>query len=313
MRSIATSASDHGQNHPPRWPELNHYRAAETASSTASSSSGGTAGSDIDDFLSGEVQRLAIDGSGGVPTATDAVATPSGLTRFSQNMVAKDLYTISHDERELAMEEIHGVADQIAETPELVSTALSRMEDEIQQRLLDRTSAGWSRNKQDIDKTQNSNNNDYFDLPSSSASDCISNVYERALAMDRDLVQSARFRLPFLRADRFDAEKAAERLLQYFDLKEWLFGTEFLTKPVLMEDLDADSRTRLESGHVQILPSRDLAGRAIFVFFGKLQRKNTKKIDEIRNEVHFSMVQDLRCSVTRAPPESMCCSCFSTL
>jgi hypothetical protein len=69
--------------------------------------------------------------------------------------------------------------------------------------------------------------------------------------------------LRFLLADRLDATKAAKRLVEYYSLAMDLFGEHVLTRPVLLGDLDQQERRLLESGWIQLLLTRDTAGRRI--------------------------------------------------
>jgi hypothetical protein len=68
----------------------------------------------------------------------------------------------------------------------------------------------------------------------------------------------------FLRADRFDAEKAAKRFTLWLDWKLKLFGQERLCQwHIGLDDLDDDARWTVKSGFFQMLPERDSRGRLI--------------------------------------------------
>lgn len=69
--------------------------------------------------------------------------------------------------------------------------------------------------------------------------------------------------LRFLLADRLHAEKAAKRLVEYYSLAMNLFGDEALKRPVLLGELNQQERRLLESGWIQLLLTRDTAGRRI--------------------------------------------------
>lgn len=232
-------------------------------------------GAAVDDFLSGEVRRLAI-GSG----SNVKLTTPSAVSQFSQNMVAKDLYGISWQEREQAQNEIHGVIDQIDETPTFVSGCLAKMEEHTQSKL---------------PRFKSSYVNRYRVRPNSSSSSCSdvgsavippsSHPYERAILQDTAYVQSDRFRLAFLRTERFNPEKAAERLFLYFEEKEYLFGAEYLARDIRLKDLDDDTISRVEGGFLQVFPARDVTGRIIFLAIGRLHRLDSKSDVEVLNQV----------------------------
>lgn len=70
-------------------------------------------------------------------------------------------------------------------------------------------------------------------------------------------VEHRDFRLSFLRAERFNTNKAATRMIEYFEEKRKLFGIENLTTKIQIKDLDADSKRCFESGQIQLLPGRD--------------------------------------------------------
>jgi hypothetical protein len=287
--------------HPPP-PRPRYCRTVEWSIGASMSASD----ADVVDFLSGEVERLTIEGDGddvGVvlpmsaqDAATAAATTghqllrpdPSALTRFSQKQVARDvMYRTSEQERELALAEIHGVADPVEETAQLVSDSLRRMEDGIQRRLN-------QRRRQQEQQQQQQHNPSCHDASSAPFSNCL-HAYERALLMDGDLVRSDSYRIPFLRADRFDADGAAERFLLHFEEKENLFGTETLTRPVLLADLNEDSRARLESGFIQLLPNRDASGRAVLVGFGHVQKEVEDESEiQIMNQVREDNVSTVK-------------------
>ena len=69
----------------------------------------------------------------------------------------------------------------------------------------------------------------------------------------------------FLRADKFNAQKAAERLIEWFDWKLQLFGKEKLCQTIRLSDLDKDDVQTIQYGLLQILPSRDSRGRIVFM------------------------------------------------
>jgi hypothetical protein len=119
------------------------------------------------------------------------------------------------------------VAAAVHETPELIDQALNQMEHCLQK----------------------THHRPAFDL---------------ALSIRADYVEDAKLRLMFLRAERFDADLAAQRLLKNLEWKLKLFGPEKLCQSYIrLEDLDEDVRTMLDSGFYQILPARDSRGRLI--------------------------------------------------
>jgi hypothetical protein len=78
----------------------------------------------------------------------------------------------------------------------------------------------------------------------------------------------------FLRSTKFDTKMAAQRIVDHFKFKLELFGPDMLGRDLMYEDLDGDTKQALSSGAVQVLTSRDTAGRAIiFSAFDHLQYK----------------------------------------
>ena len=92
------------------------------------------------------------------------------------------------------------------------------------------------------------------------------NAYLQAQHQSPSYVQSPAFRLMFLRAESFDAPLAAHRMLVYLEEKLSRFGPDALTRSLTLQDLSPQARTMLlDLGIHQLLPSRDSAGRAIYL------------------------------------------------
>ena len=71
------------------------------------------------------------------------------------------------------------------------------------------------------------------------------------------------FRLKFLRADMYDARKAAHRYLRCLECLLQYFGSYAFQRPLLYNDLCNKSQDAIKMGYVQVLPSRDRAGRLV--------------------------------------------------
>jgi hypothetical protein len=93
---------------------------------------------------------------------------------------------LSFEEREHVFEDIHGVAKITDETEDFVK-------ERIQQ----------------------------FDRSMQAIPELKRNAFQRALFLWPDLKTDADFKLLFLRADRFDAPKAAQRMVQYYEQKRY--------------------------------------------------------------------------------------------
>lgn len=144
-------------------------------------------------------------------------------------MIAKDLNSMSLEEREQCYHDIHGIPDAINETPEFVKDKLKELDDELV-----RTSS-WNKI-----------------------------AYLQAEANDKEFVRCLKLRLKFLRTYAFDVKKTAAHLCLFFEQKLQTFGRELLTKDIKLSDMDANDIRCLESGKYQLAPQRDRAGRVLF-------------------------------------------------
>jgi hypothetical protein len=154
-------------------------------------------------------------------------------------MLAKEMNQLSVEEREKVLEDIHGIARAVDEPLDSVKNSLVLLEEELSK---------ITRNKV------------AFDL---------------AKFQSKEYVSSEKLRLMFLRAESFDAYKAAFRMVRFFDEKYKLFGAEKLTKDIVLADLDPGDIAALENGFYQVLPETDCAGRNVLCFFPKLKGKCT--------------------------------------
>eukprot|EP00980_Cylindrotheca_fusiformis_P026059 scaffold15301_cov142-Cylindrotheca_fusiformis.AAC.8 len=148
--------------------------------------------------------------------------------------LAASMGKLSLKDREAALEEVHGIVKNDPEDAYFLQSKLQAMEN------------------------------------------CVSSVkrgtvYEKAEAIDPCFVSSREIRLLFLRGNRYDPQAGAEQLIKHFDLKLSLFGNEKLTKDITLYDLDDNDRVCLESGFCQILPQKDVAGRAVLLILPGLR------------------------------------------
>jgi hypothetical protein len=141
-------------------------------------------------------------------------------------LLAKELNQMSFQERELMYEEIHGVDKIHEETEDFLNARLAALEQEIRR------------------------------LPQRE-------LYEQAKRISEAYVTDRQFRLMFLRAEYHDPGKAAVRLVRFLEEKVRFFGPETLARNLYLSDLDDDDLAFLKSGLMQLIPTRDRAGRAI--------------------------------------------------
>jgi hypothetical protein len=144
-------------------------------------------------------------------------------------LLAKEMNELSVTERAHVLEEVHGVADVIQETPVFVSQKLAELDQEIS----------------NIRSTKRRT------------------AYERALFLSPRHVRDPSFRLMFLRAEYFDARKAATRMVLYFDCKRVLWGDEKLVKTITLDDFDQEDMRSLRAGSIQNPVVKDQAGRTL--------------------------------------------------
>ena len=196
---------------------------------------------------------------------------------------ASHLNRLSREEREQILHGIHGVAPVPIETPDFVNDALTKMGYNIDQLLNE------YHYKQQVQEQKNKKNKKYQHPHSTmtssnchhAADDSLDgdlHPYEIALkgngsqlgqqraSSSTSYFASDKFRIQFLRAERFEPKKSAERFLRYFEQKLYLFGQRLLPKHVIgVSDLNDDAFNFLLSGHIQLLPDRDRAGRAVIL------------------------------------------------
>ena len=143
------------------------------------------------------------------------------------DLLASELAELSVVEQEMFMFDLHGLATEIEESEELIETSLKEMEKEIQK----------------IQKKP---------------------AFEKAIKMNPGHVCSRQFRLQFLRCEFFNCKYAAKRLVFHFEKKEMLFGDgQVLGRDVQLSDLSSPQDIEhVKSGGIQILPTRDIAGRS---------------------------------------------------
>ena len=151
---------------------------------------------------------------------------------LSSNNISKKMHQLTVEEREHALQVIHGVSsdDCIEETVDFLSEKLIQLEIELKK----------------------IPNKSYLELARKQSAEYVTKVA-----------------IQFLRAKMFHVEKVAVRLVRFFDLKKTLFGTERLGKDLTFADLPKEDREAFEIGSIQLLPQKDRAGRAVVMRFGE--------------------------------------------
>lgn len=146
--------------------------------------------------------------------------------KSSEKVIAETLGKLSLEEREKSYEDVHGVSHPIPETPDFVQESLRDMQSKLEM----------------IEPKE---------------------AYERAKIMSEEYVMNEAFRIGFLRAEVFDANGAAHRMVRHFEIKSELFGNDKLVEPILQTDLPEPVQRLLAAGSLQLLPSRDSLGRIV--------------------------------------------------
>ena len=85
------------------------------------------------------------------------------------------------------------------------------------------------------------------------------------LALQRcpDYVRNKKFGLSFLRAERFDARRAAQRLTLYWKEKLDLFGPQKAFRHLTIHDLEPQDVESLRQGSFLMPPGKDSGGRGL--------------------------------------------------
>jgi hypothetical protein len=150
-------------------------------------------------------------------------------------LLAKELNELSLDEREQVYEDIHCIPRLVEEEPVFVAKALDSLEEAISK------------------------------IPKKAA-------YNQAFFLSPKYIQDPKFRLMFLRVELFHVERAASRVVAYFEQKLELFGIDKLGRDIGYGDLDDDDQVAVMTGAFQFLPDKDRSGRPIAWGFLKVQK-----------------------------------------
>jgi len=164
-------------------------------------------------------------------------------------LLAYELNQLSFKERGVLENDIHGIQPEcIKETPELLRGSLKQLSIELDS-IPEKNKTAYEFSQKTFPKTTYVNTDD--------------------------------FRLIFLRCDRFDARKAAQRIVGYLDLILLCFGEQGLEQDIRVSDLDERSEQLLKMGQFQILPSRDHSGRRILGNFSFAAHHRIQAVDPI--------------------------------
>lgn len=166
-----------------------------------------------------------------------SIAFPPGAE--IDRLVAQAMLELTAEEREKALEELHGVVEVDKEDPDFMASCLDDLDN-----CLESMKEGTA--------------------------------YALAEQMSYEYVSNNRFRTMFLRATRYTPQDAAQRMVEFFNYKKDLFGAEKLVKNITLDDMSDDDLASLEGGYVQVSTTRDMNGRPILIFYEKIKQHLAK-------------------------------------
>jgi len=221
--------------------------------STAPLTAGGTAGAGAAATAPVDISNPAVITSKApslpLAAAERETTVPGAFTPDAQSLtqkdvdslLAKELQTMSFQEREQCMEEMHGIIPEafIVERPEQVELYLQQFQQE-----LEKTIGGGRQQRQAL------------------------TGFEKAIASQSTLVDPTNksFRLQFLRAERWHVARAVRRMTKFFDFLDIIHSTTHTHRKFelpTLQDLTAQELEILKEGSVQLLPARDAVGRRV--------------------------------------------------
>jgi hypothetical protein len=145
------------------------------------------------------------------------------------DFLLQEFNSMSFVERDMAIFDVHGLPQVGDEDPNNVSDYLLQLDWEVTQ-IRDKT------------------------------------AYEEAKYLNANFVTSRRFRLMFLRCERFNVQRAAQKMVDHFAVKREIFGGgEILGRDIKLSDLSKKEMEYMKWGGVQLMPSRDAGGRAVII------------------------------------------------
>ena len=158
------------------------------------------------------------------------------------HLLSRELLKLSLSDRTAIHEEIHGVRCMaVNETPELINEALVEFQTELDRMPYDQKQAYEECRFRGV-------------------------IYEDE---SHYALRDDNFRLRFLRAELFDATKAAVRFTKYLDVVNTYWGTDIVLKRLIrFSDFNKNETQMFRKGYFQVLPFRDRSGRRIVTFLG---------------------------------------------
>jgi len=226
----------------------------------------------------GTVDARAPSGSKMSAAKTSGVIPSVDVDGVDQQL-SKAIQTLSVKDRLAVQEEIHGVRDLNADFEEPLGDD-EETKDFLQSKLQEL--------QIEIDKIPNEHKKSYIDSQSihvvaaaaattpgdgdgrkkEEGSDDGARKVKMNDGINNSFVNGVDFRLRFLRADLFDAKRAATRLVNFLDFARELFGDFVLRRPVKITDLSKEEMDLLRCGNAQLCPFPDRTGRRVIAYTG---------------------------------------------
>ena len=123
-------------------------------------------------------------------------------------------------------------------------------------------------------------------------------AYLQAEEANHEYCHNKEFCLMFLRADHFNAQGAARRMVDFFELKKQIFGVGALGRDVsLHDDFDETDMMTLKAGSLQMLHTRDRAGRAVLCNFMQHQQYETEI--NVLKTIYYTIMKALEDQMTQ--------------
>lgn len=152
--------------------------------------------------------------------------------RFEPEDVQKEFDALDDETKDQLKRDLYGIDTPIDETSDLLEQSLAALREQLSS------------------------------LEAPEEDDGEHQAYNRAREKCLEYVNSEKFLLPFLRAERFDVDRAVTRILVYWDEKLKLFGEEHSFGPVTLASLQESDIQVIGDGGFSWLP-KDAHGRAV--------------------------------------------------
>jgi hypothetical protein len=181
-----------------------------------------------------------------------------GKESSNVDVLSSKLNKLSIEERSNALHDLHGVADQVEETPDIINGKIQEMTEALHS----------------------------YSIPGLRPEDSL--ACRKALELSPEYVEGLKVR--FLRATRYNSQGAAAKMIRFFRRRMELFGQEKLVGDIQFKDLHEEEQEALRNGLFQLLPQRDPAGRAIIFVSGQVSAMYPNTRSVVRMADGFSYV-----------------------